>query len=165
MSRVNPAEYRSGRKKESHRRCQIVGEMKRGTSKRVGARFSRTSRAVGLVLQGRIAETHGFISMVLEPVSSTLLSFIPRSLRLTRVLPTRELVTIEAVPRPTSADCSTCRTSSRRVHSRCRRRPYDLPWQRRPVTIQLAARRFRCLNRGCARLIFAERLPEIVHLS
>jgi len=37
----------------------------------------------------------------------------------------------------------------------------DLPWQGRPVTIDVAARRFHCLNRDCGRRTFVERLTEV----
>src|SRR6185437_16343324 len=36
-----------------------------------------------------------------------------------------------------------------------------LPWQGRPVTIDVAARRFHCLNRDCGRRTFVERLTEV----
>jgi transposase len=103
--------------------------------------------------------------MVLEAMSPTLLSFVPRSLKVTRVLPTSECVTIEAVPRPTLATCPDCSTPSRRIHSLYRRLLHDLPWQGRPVTIHVAARRFHCLNRRCGRRTFAERLTEVARLS
>lgn len=81
------------------------------------------------------------------------------------MLPTSERVVIEAVPRPASAECPVCDLPSRRVHSLYRRVLHDLPWQGRPVTIHVAARRFHCINRRCARRTFAERLPEVTHLS
>ena len=98
-------------------------------------------------------------------VAPSLLSFIPRALQVTRVLPTTDQVTIEASPRPTTADCPTCGTASRRIHSVYRRVLSDLPWQGRPVTIQVAARRFRCRNQTCARQTFAERLAGVMALS
>jgi transposase len=101
--------------------------------------------------------------MVRAPVSSTLLSFIPRSLKVTRVVPTPERVTIEAAPQSASAACPVCYNSSRRVHSSYRRVLHDLPWQGRPVTIHVAARRFHCPNRHCARRTFAERLADVPH--
>jgi transposase len=80
-----------------------------------------------------------------------------------RVLPTPERVTIEAAPRSTSAACPVCCNASRRVHSSYRRVLHDLPWQGRPVTIHVAARRFHCSNRSCARRTFAERLTDVPH--
>ena len=98
-------------------------------------------------------------------VSPTLLSFIPSLLKVTRVLPTTGCVTIEAAPRSVAADCPTCRVPSRRIHSSYRRVLHDLPWQGRPVVIHVAARRFHCLNRLCARRTFAERLTDVTHRS
>jgi transposase len=37
----------------------------------------------------------------------------------------------------------------------------DLPWQGRQVEIHLQTRRFGCLNKECARNIFAESLPAV----
>jgi transposase len=103
--------------------------------------------------------------MVLCPVSSSLLSFIPRTLQVLRVLPTPAHVTIEAGPRRTSANCPVCGSPSTRVHSGYQRHLRDLPWQGRPVTIRLAARRFRCVNIACARKTFAERLDDVALVS
>lgn len=83
----------------------------------------------------------------------------------TRVLSASDHVTIEAAPRLASAECPMCSTPSRRVHSSYRRSLLDLPWQGRPVTIELSARRFRCLNRACERRTFAERLTEVARRS
>ena len=98
-------------------------------------------------------------------VPTSLLSFIPRALQVTRVLPTGDRVTIEAAPRPTTADCPTCGMTSKRIHSVYRRILRDLPWQGRPVTIQVAARRFRCPNPTCSRQTFAERLTGVMALA
>ncbi len=119
---------------------------------------------VVLVLDRGIGERPGLTSMVLI-VPSPLLSFIPRALQVTRVLPTQDQVTIDASPRPTSAECPACGVASRRIHSVYRRVLYDLPWQGRPVTIRVAARRFRCPNRTCSRRTFAERLSGVMALS
>lgn len=98
-------------------------------------------------------------------VPSSLLSFVPCALQVTRVLPTPEQVTIEASPRPSSAACPDCGVTSRRVHSHRRRVLHDLPWQGRPVTIRLTARRFRCRNPACPRHTFVERLTDVMALS
>jgi transposase len=95
-------------------------------------------------------------------VPSRLLSFVPRALQVARVRPTPDFVTVEAGSRPRSAACPTCGSSSWRVHSHYLRKLRDLPSHGRPVTIHLAARRFRCLNATCARKTFAERLDDAV---
>jgi hypothetical protein len=59
---------------------------------------------------------------------------------------------------PRCPACFKCRVS---YHSRYARRVRDLPWQGRPVEIHLQTRRFRCLNKGCARKIFAESVPAV----
>ena len=40
-------------------------------------------------------------------------------------------------------------------HSRYRRRLHDLPWQGRPVTLEVQLRRFRCVGRSCPLYTFA----------
>jgi len=49
---------------------------------------------------------------------------------------------------------------SQHVHSNYRRVLSDLPWQGRPVTLQVQARRFRCRNPSCPRQTFAECLAD-----
>jgi transposase len=57
--------------------------------------------------------------------------------------------------------CPACGKLSRSRHSAYLRRLKDLPWQGCAVELRLKIRRFRCRNRGCARKIFAEPIPEI----
>jgi transposase len=98
--------------------------------------------------------------MVLRIVSSPLLSLIPRALRVMRVLPAADHVTIEASPCRCMAECPTCGSVSWRVHSNYLRTLRDLPSHGRAVMILVSARRFRCLNVACARKTFAERLED-----
>lgn len=58
--------------------------------------------------------------------------------------------------------CPSCGHISARVHSRYRRQLKDLPWQGRPIHLQLHARRFFCASAECPRRIFTERLPDLV---
>ena len=58
--------------------------------------------------------------------------------------------------------CPACSSSEVTYHSTYVRHLRDLPWQGRPVQIQLKARRFRCRNRQCKRKIFAESSPGVV---
>ena len=60
-----------------------------------------------------------------------------------------------------AARCPACGKLSRSRHSTYFRRLKDLPWQGCAVELRLKIRRFRCRNRGCARKIFAEPIPEI----
>jgi transposase len=66
-----------------------------------------------------------------------------------------------AEPRSVMAVCPQCHRSSRRVHSRYRRRLVDLPWQGRVVIITVMTPRFRCGGAGRPRKVFVERLPSV----
>ena len=90
---------------------------------------------------------------------------IPSGLLVQQLLPASNRITIIARPRRNSAACPDCAVLSRRVHSRYDRRLGDLPWQGRPVTLHIQARRFRCLNASCSRQTFAERLAEVAPLA
>jgi len=98
--------------------------------------------------------------MVLRIVPSPLLSLIPRALRVLRVLPATDRVTVEAGSSRCVAECPTCGSASWRVHSNYVRKLHDLPSHGRVVVIHVSARRFRCLNAACVRKTFAERLDD-----
>lgn len=98
-------------------------------------------------------------------MSKRLLPLIPAGLLVQQLLPASNRITILARPRRNSAACPDCAVPSRRVHSRYDRRLGDLPWQGRPVTLHIQARRFRCLNASCSRQTFAERLAEVAPLA
>ena len=55
-----------------------------------------------------------------------------------------------------------CRTVSRRVHSRYRRRVTDLPFSGRIVELLVIARRFRCNAVLCGRQIFTGRFEGVL---
>jgi transposase len=59
-----------------------------------------------------------------------------------------------------SSPCPSCGQHSSRVHSRYRRTIADLPWAGLPACILLQTRKFFCVEEGCSRRIFTERLPE-----
>ena len=103
----------------------------------------------------------GFRLMVVHLVSSPSLSALPRGLELIGVQPTPDHVTIEAELPRMPVCCPQCGFPSRRLHSRHRRSLSDLPWQGRPATIQIAARRFRCINLACGRKTFAQHLRAV----
>ncbi|WP_408886955.1 transposase family protein [Limobrevibacterium gyesilva] len=86
---------------------------------------------------------------------------MPNELIADRVCPEADRITITAVPRAESAVCPLCQQSSRRVHSRYRRKLADLPWQGRQVIIALSVRRFRCGTNSCPRKVFGEQLPWV----
>ena len=58
--------------------------------------------------------------------------------------------------------CPTCGRQSQAGHGRYRRRPADLPSLGRPVWLDLAVRRLRCVNAACPRRTFVERVPSLV---
>src|SRR5215211_9022 len=72
--------------------------------------------------------------------------------------------TVDLFLRTTSevAGCPLCGRPSRHVHSRYARHVNDLPYQGRKTTLHLTARRFFCKNNDCSRVLFCERLPELV---
>ena len=98
-------------------------------------------------------------------MSKHLLPLIPAGLAVVQILPTPERVTIVTQPQAATATCPGCGAISRRIHSHYKRLLGDLPWQGRPVTLLVQARRFRCLDPSCSRLTFAERLPGVAPLA
>jgi transposase len=98
-------------------------------------------------------------------VTKRILPLIPGGLVVVQVLPEPDRVTVVARPRVPTAACPDCRVPSSRVHSRYERRLADLPWQGRPVTVRVWARRFFCAEPACPRRTFAERLPGIARPS
>ena len=90
---------------------------------------------------------------------------MPDGLEVSRLRPAQDHVTIEATVQRLARQCPDCGQSSRRLHSHYGRVLRDLPWQGRPATIRVAARRFRCLNTACPRKTFAERLGAVARRS
>ncbi|MCA1670527.1 MAG: transposase family protein [Thermomicrobia bacterium] len=72
-----------------------------------------------------------------------------------------QLILAVAARRQT-ASCPYCRRRSRRVHSRYRRSPSDLPINGLHVALQVQVRRFFCVNPCCPHRTFAERFPTLV---
>ena len=116
--------------------------------------FSRTFRAVVEVSNEHVEEP----SLVKVFLAHAHIAPIPAGLAVVGVVSTADHVVITSSPDQPSAACPTCARMSQRLHSRYRRILADLPWQGRPVALQVVARRFRCLNPSCARQTFAERL-------
>jgi transposase len=75
-----------------------------------------------------------------------------------------DVIEIVAHSVATAAICPACQRCSRCVHSYYRRSAADLPVADRSVRLTLTVRRFRCLNQHCAKVTFAERLPELLAL-
>lgn len=70
-------------------------------------------------------------------------------------------VDLDVSTRDEAAVCSGCGTSSRRIHSRYRRRLSDTAITGREVVIRLRVRRLFCDNSDCGRRTFAEQLPGL----
>ncbi len=98
-------------------------------------------------------------------MTKRLLPLLPSGLVVEQVLPGPGRIVIVARPSLPISTCPNCHTPSSRVHSRYERRLADLPWQGRPVAIRLWVRRFFCVEPGCPRRTFAERLPGIARPS
>ena len=97
-------------------------------------------------------------------MSSSRFCLVPGSLSVEQILPAPDRVTILAHARGEHAACPACGTVSRRVHSQRARVLRDLPWQGRPVLLQLRFRRFRCIRPDCSRRTFTERLDDVARL-
>jgi hypothetical protein len=89
-----------------------------------------------------------------------LLPLIPAGLLVRQILPAPDGLIIVVAPQHKTAACPDCGTPSGLMHSRYERCLQDLPWQGRPVTLRIQARRLRCRNPECQRQTFAERLAE-----
>jgi transposase len=59
------------------------------------------------------------------------------------------------------AHCPLCQEAMHRIHSRYERTLQDLPCINYTVTLLLQVRKFFCLNAGCQRRIFTERLAQV----
>lgn len=94
-----------------------------------------------------------------RPVFKRLLPLVLSSLIVVHILPTSERFTIVAEPCSAVATCSSCGRVSRSIHSRYERFLGDLPWQGRPASLHILARRLRCLVQVCPRQTFLLQLP------
>ena len=93
---------------------------------------------------------------------STEFCLLPPNLAVDRLRPANDHLVLETQSTSPSAKCPLCTHPSFRRHSTYDRRLADLPWQGRRVELHLRVRRFRCVNDGWPRRVFAERLPEVI---
>jgi transposase len=84
---------------------------------------------------------------------------VPEGSSLVRALLDVEDLTVHLAMTAPTAACPLCGHDTPRVHSRYTRRLDDLPCLGRCVRLQVAVRRFTCLQPDCPRRIFTERLP------
>ncbi len=87
----------------------------------------------------------------------------PTSLRLSAITLRRDRIVLLMEPLRRVACCPVCGTESRKVHSRYRRSPWDVPWARWLVQLVIHARRFFCENPECSRLTFSEPFPGVLN--
>ena len=69
---------------------------------------------------------------------------------------------VEAGSTVQSAVCPRCACGSARSHGRFRRWVADNPCFGQPVTLAIEVRRFKCINPGCPRRTFCERIETLV---
>jgi transposase len=86
----------------------------------------------------------------------------PAVVRLVRIVPSADSLTLVAEAVQKQSPCPSCNEPSSRIHSRYTRKAADLPWQGSAVKIELLTRRFSCDNTLCCQRIFCERLPSVV---
>ena len=105
---------------------------------------------------GRVLEVSG-------PGEELLLMLFPhlRGLRILRVEDTGQAVAIRACCRAACARCPSCGAVSARIHGGYARVVADGAAGGRPVLIILAVRRFRCLDRSCTKVTFAEQVQDL----
>jgi transposase len=86
----------------------------------------------------------------------------PATWRITAMALEQDRIVLSLEPMRNVASCPMCATPSRRVHSRYRRKPWDVPWGRWPVQLLVQARRFFCDAPTCPRRIFVEAFPWVL---
>jgi len=75
---------------------------------------------------------------------------------------TDTVLELQVTATQSAAMCPVCAAPSAAVHSRYTRQLADLPWAGIPVVMRLKVRKFFCCNRACPRVIFTERVPQMV---
>jgi transposase len=86
----------------------------------------------------------------------------PTTWRITAMALEQNQIVLSLEPRRNVVSCPVCATPSRRVHSRYRRKPWDVPWGLWPVQLLVHARRFFCDAPTCPRRIFVEPFPRLL---
>ena len=95
------------------------------------------------------------------PMPKRLLPFLPDPLGVVQIMPEPDRIVIHTAPRRRAARCPDCGAPSHRLHGHRRRRLADLPWQGRPVRLDVTVRRLLCLNPACRRRTFSEPLTGV----
>jgi transposase len=74
----------------------------------------------------------------------------------------QDRIILHLAPLRESVHCPSCGFSTTRIHSRYRRKSWDLPWSCWPVQLVVHARKFFCDNVQCLRRIFTEPFPGVL---
>lgn len=94
-------------------------------------------------------------------IQPTLLLGLPAHLRLDQIEITSQTLILSLAVETAEAACPLCQQVSHRIHSHYTRTLADLPCGGKVLRLLVVVRRFFCTNGGCARKIFAERLPDL----
>jgi transposase len=86
----------------------------------------------------------------------------PAPWRIAAIGPAWDRLVLHVEPVRPAVTCPVCGTQSRRVHSRYRRKPWDVPWGRWPVPLIVHARRFFCEAPTCPHRILVESFPRVL---
>ena len=84
----------------------------------------------------------------------------PASWRIALIAPEGDRLVLHLEPLRRAVSCPMCGTWSQHVHSRYRRRPWDVPWGRWPVQLVVHARRFLCDVPTCPQRILVAAFPR-----
>jgi hypothetical protein len=85
----------------------------------------------------------------------------PATWRIAAIAPGRERCVWPMAPGRSPGACPVWGTRSRRVHSRYRRNPWEVPWGPWPGPLLVHARRFLCDAPSCPRRMFVEPFPAV----
>ena len=117
---------------------------------------------LGGVLRGKVEFIWNQLP-VLEDFAVLLSDLLPQlhGLAVEAVTVCAQSITLTAIATSSTAACPRRGFGSDRIHSRYTRAPRDLPIGPHPVVLQVRVRRFRCHNRACPRVTFAEQFPKL----
>lgn len=101
------------------------------------------------------------IPIMIQP---TLLLGLPAHMCLEQIEIAEQMMILSLFLETSEAACPLCQQMARRVHSHYVRTLQDLPCGGKILRLCVQVRRFFCENLGCARKIFAERLPELTNV-
>jgi hypothetical protein len=87
---------------------------------------------------------------------------LPQGMLIAKVEQTTTSLTVTVASTRTEAICPGCGHTSEHIHSQYQKTVRDVPSGGRQVVLRLCVRKFFCLSLCCERMVFAERLPDLV---